>query len=191
MRRPLLIGGNIGVVLLALGCGDTGGLLLVDKPVNPSEVLLPGELCSDNGDTAIATFEDGNLLAAVRSSLGLASLVDLTCNRLPGVTALNASAAGIVSLVGMQNLTALISRQLDNNAITILGSLGGLTALASLTLDDNNDLINIQALLDNTGLAAGDNVGLTNTAVECIGVAALQAKGVTVSSDCELGSKGV
>jgi Leucine-rich repeat (LRR) protein len=188
VRRPLLIGGNIGVVLLALGCGDTGGLLLVDKPVNPSEVLLPGELCSD---TAIATFEDGNLLAAVRSSLGLASLVDLTCNRLPGVTALNASAAGIVSLVGMQNLTALISRQLDNNAITILGSLGGLTALASLTLDDNNDLINIQALLDNTGLAAGDNVGLTNTAVECIDVAALQAKGVTVSSDCELGSKGV
>ena len=181
MRRSLLI---VGTLFLAVGCGDTGGLLLVTKPLNPSEVLLPSELCSDNADTAIATFEDLNLLAAVRSTLGLGSLDDLTCDRLPGVTTVSASAAGIVSVVGIQNLTNLTSIQLHNNVITVISDLGDLTALASLTLDDNIDLSNIQALLDNTGLAAGDNVGLTSTAVDCIDVAALQAKGVTVTSDC-------
>ena len=184
MKGSLLLIGNVSVVLLALGCGDSTGLLLVDKPVNPSEVLQPSELCSDNGDTAIATFADGNLLTAVRSSLGLATLEDLTCDILPGLTTLEARAAGIVSLVGIQNLTGLTSLQLDNNAITIVGSLGNLTALASLALDNNIDLISIQALLDNAGLAAGDNVGLTNTAVACVHVAALEAKGVTVSSNC-------
>jgi hypothetical protein len=39
-------------------------------------------------------------------------------------------------------------------------------------------------LLDNTGLGAGDTVDLRSTSVSCTDVAALQAKGVTVLSDC-------
>jgi hypothetical protein len=39
-------------------------------------------------------------------------------------------------------------------------------------------------LLDNTGLAAGDIVWLGSTGVSCTDVAALEAKGVTVQSDC-------
>ena len=71
-----------------------------------------------------------------------------------------------------------------NNDITALSSLSGLTALANLTLDDNPDLGNIQPLLNNSGLATGDNVSLTNTSVLCVDVVALEAKGVSVTSDC-------
>jgi hypothetical protein len=39
-------------------------------------------------------------------------------------------------------------------------------------------------LLDNTGLGAGDTVYLQFTNVSCTDVAALEAKGVTVLSDC-------
>ena len=42
----------------------------------------------------------------------------------------------------------------------------------------------MQALLDNTGLGAGDTVYLWSTNVRCADVAALQDKGVTVYSDC-------
>lgn len=79
------------------------GFLVVDRRINLSPVLQSSELCSDNPSTAIATFEDANLLALVRSNLGLVSL---------------------------------------------------------------------------------DDVGLTNTAVSCTDVAALETKGVAVDSDC-------
>jgi len=46
----------------------------------------------------------------------------------------------------------------------------------------NPDLTDIQPLLDNTGLGAGDTVYLQATSVSCTDVAALQAKGVTVQS---------
>jgi hypothetical protein len=39
-------------------------------------------------------------------------------------------------------------------------------------------------LLDNTGLGAGDQVLLGSTNVSCTDVDALQAKGVSVLSDC-------
>jgi hypothetical protein len=42
----------------------------------------------------------------------------------------------------------------------------------------------MQALLDNTGLGAGATVYLWSTNVRCADVAALQARGVTVYSDC-------
>ena len=165
----------MGLLVFQTSCGILG----------PERTRLePGELCSDNPTTAIATFEDSNLLVAVRSSLGLGSIEDLTCNLLPGLTTLSARTAGIVSLVGIQNLTNLTSIELDNNEITNIGPLSGLTALADLTLDGNLDLINLQPLLNNTGLGAGDSVSLTNTGVLCVDVAALQAKGVTVSSNC-------
>ena len=41
----------------------------------------------------------------------------------------------------------------------------------------------LQSLLDNTGLGAGDTVGLTNTSVSYPDVDTLKAKGVTVASD--------
>jgi hypothetical protein len=62
--------------------------------------------------------------------------------------------------------------------------LSGLTNLTYLTLNNNQHLNDIQSLLDNTGLGAGDWVDLKSTSVNCTDVAALQAKGVSVDSDC-------
>ena len=56
--------------------------------------------------------------------------------------------------------------------------------LTTLRLDNNSDVSDIQPLLDNTGLGAGDEVNLVGTGVSCTDVAALEAKGVTVDSDC-------
>ena len=53
-----------------------------------------------------------------------------------------------------------------------------------LTLTNNPDLTDIQPLLDNTGLGAGDEVLLAGTNVSCLDVALLEAKGVTVASGC-------
>jgi hypothetical protein len=53
-----------------------------------------------------------------------------------------------------------------------------------IELTNNATLSNIQALLDNTGLGLGSIVHLGGTNVSCTDVAALQAKGVTVHSDC-------
>ena len=53
-----------------------------------------------------------------------------------------------------------------------------------LYLGNNPNLTDIQSLLDNTGLGAGDIVDLQFTSVSCSDVAALEAKGVTVLSDC-------
>ena len=53
-----------------------------------------------------------------------------------------------------------------------------------LDLRNNPNLADIQPLLNNTGLGSGDVVFLENTNVSCPDVAALEAKGVNVMSDC-------
>jgi len=62
--------------------------------------------------------------------------------------------------------------------------LSGLTSLTFLGLQHNAGLTELQPLLDNTGLGAGDDVDLKSTNVSCADVAALEAKGVVVDSDC-------
>jgi hypothetical protein len=52
--------------------------------------------------------------------------------------------------------------------------------LEFLNLSFNSDLSDIQSLLDNTGLGAGDQVFLSYTDVSCPDFNALRAKGVTV-----------
>jgi len=131
---------------------------------------------------------------------------DVTCGLASRLFLLEAGSAGIVSLAGIQNLTSLTSLGLNRNSITDISPLSGLTSLrflglsansitdisplsgltslSFLELDSNTNLSNIQPLLDNTGLGPGDQVFLTNTNVGCTDVAALQAKGLTVESDC-------
>ena len=73
---------------------------------------------------------------------------------------------------------------LDSNSITDVGGLSDLTELNTLLLEDNPNLSDIQPLLQNPGLGPNDRVDLQSTSVSCTDVAALAAKGVTVSSDC-------
>ena len=144
-------------------------------------VLLPGALCSDQPDAAIATFEDANLEAAIRTALSVGVQEDLTCSLVAGLTDLTAQSAGIESPVGIQNLTSLTTLNLRRNAITDISALGGLRSLTDLDLEDNPTLTDIQPLLDNTGLGAGDRIGLGYTSVSCAELAALAARGVTVT----------
>jgi internalin A len=126
---------------------------------------------------------------------GLTSLteLDLTSNSitdlgaLSGLTSLTTlgldgnSISDIGALSGLTSLTILL---LASNSITDIGVLSGLTSLTILDLTNNLNLANLQPLLDNTGLGAGDLVSLLSTSVTCTDVSALQAKGMSVLSDC-------
>ena len=175
----------IGLLLLPLACGGNDGLDVDDLAVLQDDlaVLQPNELCSDHPEGAIATFEDIDLEVAVRNALSVGAGEPLTCGLMSGLTVLGAS--GVTSLEGIQNLTSLSMLFLGpdfhggGNAVTDLNPLSGLTSLTHLDLVDN-PITDIQALLDNTGLGAGDRVQLGRTNVSCADLALLEAKGVIV-----------
>ena len=212
--------------------------------------LIVDPWCSAQPATAVVTFEDAMLENWIRAALSVGAQEPLTCGLVSGLTSLSAREAGIVSLVGIQNLTNLTSLDLrlnliedisplsgltslrellvssnsitdisplsgltslrellvssnsftdisplsglmslttldlDRNSITDISALSGLTSLTRLDLHENPDLTDIQPLLANTGLGAGDFVDLINTNVSCTDVALLQAKAMRVSSDC-------
>ena len=88
---------------------------------------------------------------------------------------MNNSINDVSALRGLVQLTDL---RLMINSITDISALRGLTSLTTLYLHTNADLTDIQPLLDNTGLGAGDTVWLSRTNVSCTDVALLAAKGV-------------
>ena len=171
----------MGLLLFPLGCGGND-LTDMDQPPDMDEslVLQPPELCSENPSTAIATFEDANLEARVRSALSVSPQQDLTCGLVSGLTELHATSTGpnVISLVGLQNLTSLTTLdlegsftgagiidisalsaltsladlRLDGNSITDISALSALTSLATLHLD-NNSITDISALSGLTSLA--------------------------------------
>ena len=127
----------------------------------------------------------GNSITDISALSGLTSLTVLYLH--------NNSITDISALSGLTSLTFL---HLDNNSITDISALRrltqrsrrvvprfGLTSLTFLFLH-NHSITDIQPLLDNTGLGADDWVDLRSTNVSCTDVALLQAKGVTVTSDC-------
>ena len=143
--------------------GNTLTLVVVDEDPVTTVVLVrlpeaigttelsPGDFCSDHPASAIATFQDANLEVAVRSALALGSLDDLTCSRISWLTALDARSLGIVSLVGIQNLTSLTFLLLRFNTITDISALSGLTSLTDLRLSCNT-ISDIGALSELTSL---------------------------------------
>jgi len=123
--------------------------------VIPVPVLQPSELCSDYSASAIATFADANLEAAVRTALGIDAGMDLTCGSLGTLTGFSAPSAGIASLAGIQNLTSLTDLNLYYNAISDVSPLSGLTSLAELRLAGN-------AISDVSPLSGLTNLTLLN-----------------------------
>ena len=105
---------------------------------------------------------------------------------LSGLTALNElringnQIKNISALSGLRSLTRL---ELTGNSITDISALKGLTNLTGLDLRFNAELSNIQPLLDNPGLGAGDRVELRFTRVSCSDAALLEAKGVMVNNE--------
>ena len=77
----------------------------------------------------------------------------------------------------LNGLTSLASLDLGSNSITNVNPLRGLASLRFLFLPNNPDLTDIQALLGNTGLGAGDDVFISSTNVSCTDVALGDAPG--------------
>jgi len=123
------------------------------------------------------------LTRLTKLGLGSNSITDISV--LSGLTSLRTlwlRGNSITDISALSGLTSLTNLDLGSNSISDISALSGLTILADLSLDSNRDLTNIQPLLDNAGLDTFAEVDLTNTNVSCMGVAALQAKGASVSS---------
>lgn len=126
------------------------------------------------GLTSVETLSlNNNSITGISSLSGLASLRSLNLTN-------NAIAAISAPLV----LPSLIGIDLFGNSLTDISGLETLTTLVSINLRQNGSLTNIQPLIDNTGLGAGDTVELRSTNVSCPDISTLEAKGVTVTSDC-------
>ena len=125
------------------------------------------------------------LTSLTELGLGGNSITDVsTLSGLAGLTSLGLYDNSITDISALSGLTSLTFLYLFGNSITDISALSGPTSLGYVSLINNPDLSNIQPLLDNTGLGAGDRVLLSGTMVSCADVAALQAKGVRVFSDC-------
>jgi Leucine-rich repeat (LRR) protein len=140
-------------------------------------MLKPDELCSDYPDSAIATFTDADLEAAVRTALSVSEREDLTCSLVSGLTRLSASGPGSTryvsgsprnrqdpdrpfeSLTGIQNLTGLTRLSMGNLWITDISALSGLTSLTGLSLHTNwvSDLGPLSGLTNLTSLILSEN----------------------------------
>ena len=193
---------SIGVPSVVLLTLVLGGMSALQAQLRT--VLRPSELCSDQPGEAVATFEDAGLEAAIRAALSVDADQDLTCSLVSGLARLSALDAGIESLVGIQNLTGLTRLDLPSNSITDIGpvseltgltsvgfvdnsitdisALGGLTNLTDVRLQSNPDLSDLQALLGNTGLGAGDRLGIGRTSVRCTDLAIFAANLVRVDA---------
>ena len=146
------------------------------------KVLRPSELCSENPPTAIATFEDADLEAVVRTALSVSAREDLTCGLVSGLTRLTARPGGrnqvfvvygaprprdgaipehpFESLVGIQNLTSLTNLTINDRSLTDISPLSGLTSLTSLQLHTNRirDLSPLSGLTGLTQLTLSENL---------------------------------
>ena len=151
-------------------------LAIASASAGEAQVLKPDELCSDYPDSAIATFADADLEAAVRRALSVGAREDLTCRRVSGLTALSASGPGPVrtvsgspewpdpdsgfeDLAGMQNLTGLTRLTMNNRWITDISALRRLTNLTVLNLHTNwiSDLSPLSGMTKLTSLFLSEN----------------------------------
>lgn len=132
----------------------------------------------------------------IRALRALVNLNDLNIRRmsrigdfapiggLTGLTRLDLGTNDLVGIGWLAGLTGLTSLSLRSNRIVDLGPLRGLTSLSTLDLAENRTLSDIQPLFENPGLGQGDHVVLSSTGVPCSRVAALRARGLTVTSSC-------
>ena len=179
--------------------GLTGLSFLLLSGNSITDVALSGltSLWSlDLSDNTITDLSRVTGLEALRSlNLSDNAITDVgPLSELTSLTQLFLENSSITDIGPLSGLTAMLDLTLASGSVTDLSALSGLTELRWLDLKNNVDLTDIQPLLDNTGLGPGwydssgryqgDVVDLTSTSVTCTAVAALEAKGVFVASDC-------
>ena len=122
--------------------------------------------CSSQPASAIPTFENATLAAAIRAALSVGAQDDLTCGLVSGLTVLDASFLDITSMAGVENLTNLTSLDLSASTalsavqpflITDISPLSGFTSLTFLDLSGNgvSDISALSALTNLTSLNLG------------------------------------
>ena len=156
------------------GLTSLRSLTLRDNPISDISAL--------SGLTSLTGLDlFGNSISDISALSGLTSLtgLNLDFNSITDISALS----GLTSLMRLRLHRNVTKIGIDRAQLTDISALSGLTSLTFLDLSDNS-ITDIQPLLDNTGLGAGDLVYLGYNLVSCADVAALQAKGVSVSSDC-------
>ena len=125
--------------------------------------------------------------------LGLAnnSISDISAlSELRSLEALFLSGNSITDTSPLSRLQNLEILRLADNSITDLSPLRRLTNLRELALDHNEALHDVQPLLANEGLGAGDELDLRFTWVTCSDAAALERKEVTLLSVTVLNGSG-
>jgi Leucine-rich repeat (LRR) protein len=98
--------------------------------------------------TSIVTFNDPNLRAAVRHTLGF-NILDAnhpTTTDMLSLTSLDANSLGISDLTGLQTATNLTTLSLINNKLGNIDLLAGLIKMQYLYLDDNLSINSLLAL---------------------------------------------
>ncbi len=185
-----LIAGDAGITSLD-GAENLTGLLLAELGGN--SITDVGPLAGLSSMWGLGLFNND-----VSDVTPLATLTGLTFLEMSGNQVADLSPlGGLVSMDFMglcgnafsdiSDLAALVNLRvlcIGANSLTDVGAVVGMTNLEELSLVNTPSLSNIQPLLDNPGLGAGDRVDLNNTGVSCADVAALEAKGVTVFSAC-------
>lgn len=191
-----------GTVLTTLSVPSLGvtSVAGVQNLVHLRTLILTSNLISDisslSGATSVVELRlENNFVSNIGAIAELSSLktlllagnlvADLTpLAELAALTVVGLADNAIVDVGPLAGLTSLEELDLSGNQITSVAGIGGLFGLTELSLANNPGLANIQPLINNPGLDAGDAVDLTGTAVTCPDVASLAAKGVTVVSDC-------
>lgn len=113
------------------------------------------------------------------------AIVDLGPLRgLSGISILRAYDNAIADLTPLSALSGLTEVHVHINSLRDTGGLVALGALTAVSLHSNPELTDIQDLIDNPGLGPGTDVNLAATSVSCADVDLLNAKGVSVISDC-------
>lgn len=135
-----------------------------------------------------------NAVTDISPLANLTKLVDLNIHTqnisdlspLSGLTSLielRLAANSFTDLSPLRGLSSLQYLELTGNNITDITALSGLTNLVALDLRFNPGLKNIQALIENPGLGAGDIVELRHTNVSCTDQARLAEKGIEVRTE--------
>ncbi|HSH74117.1 MAG TPA: leucine-rich repeat domain-containing protein [Longimicrobiales bacterium] len=185
-----LIAGNAGITSLD-GAQNLTGLLLAELGGNSITDISP--LTGLSSMWGLGLFDnDVSDITPLASLTGL-TFLEISGNRVSDLSPLS----GLVTMDFMRicgnafddisDLAPLVNLRVlctGANSLTDVSAVAGMTNLEELSLVNTPSLSNIQPLLDNPGLGAGDRVDLNNTGVSCSDVAALEAKGVTVFSGC-------
>jgi internalin A len=104
-----------------------------------------------------------------------------------GLTTLSAPGAGLTDTAPLAPLSLLTDVDIDSNQIQDISSLSTLANLRSLDLS-RNQITDLSPLVANVSLGYGTAIAIEGNPIDCTAqaqnIAALRARGVTLTTDC-------